>query len=148
MIFLQNLWSTPLFKWWDLGSWKCPMMLTLYQYILKGSAAQLWPRLRNPWPKVFFRQPVFLPPSSPPLPCHPPPNRRWEGWEVEGWMEGGRMVDGRRPSVMASLTEVRAVPRTLQTITLFGNKGLQFGCWPIGWFCEGFELTQGGSVIK
>ena len=28
-------------------------------------------------------------------------------------MEGGRMVDGRRPSVMASLTEVRAVPRTL-----------------------------------
>ena len=28
-------------------------------------------------------------------------------------MEGGRLVNGRRPSVMASLTEVRAAPRTL-----------------------------------
>ena len=32
-------------------------------------------------------------------------------------MEGGRLVDGRRPLVMASLTEVRAVPRTLLKVT-------------------------------
>ena len=31
-------------------------------------------------------------------------------------MEGGRLVDGRRPLVMASLTEVRAAPRALYTI--------------------------------
>ena len=32
---------------------------------------------------------------------------------MEGGTEGGKMVNGRRPLVMASLTEVRAVPRTL-----------------------------------
>ena len=51
---------------------------------------------------------TILPPDSP-----PPPNRRCGGRVVEGWMEGGRMVDGRRPLVMASLTKVRAVPWTL-----------------------------------
>ena len=34
-------------------------------------------------------------------------------------MEGGRMVDRRRPLVMASLTEVRAVPRTLLNVHMF-----------------------------
>ena len=33
-------------------------------------------------------------------------------------MEGGKLVDGRRPLVMASLTEVRAVLRTLLIILL------------------------------
>ena len=32
-------------------------------------------------------------------------------------MEGGRMVDGTKPSVMASLTEVRAVSRILEIMT-------------------------------
>ena len=59
-----------------------------------------------------------LPPSIPPSTTLPPHRRlggggRWRGRVVEGWMDGGRLVDGRRPLVMASLTEVRAAPRTL-----------------------------------
>ena len=62
---------------------------------------------------------TILPPSIPPSTTLPPHRRlvggggQWGGRVVEGWTEGGRLVDGRRPSVMASLTKVRAVPRTL-----------------------------------
>ena len=70
---------------------------------------------------------VLLPSTILP-PCIPPSttlllHRRLGGggavWGrvVEGWMERGRMVDGRRPWIMASLTEVRAVPRTLYAFT-------------------------------
>ena len=63
---------------------------------------------------------TILPPCIPPSTTLLPHHRLGGGgavWGrvVEGWMEGaGRLVDRRRPSVMASLTEVRAAPRTLR----------------------------------
>ena len=56
----------------------CYILLPYQNYILQGSAAQLWPWVRKPSPKVFFHQPVCLPP--PPHTHIHTPGRGEEGW--------------------------------------------------------------------